>query len=127
MDDATEIFDALEFLPAPGQGVIALECRADDDATRAALAAVDHAPTRAAVTAERAFLAALGSGCDLPVGAYGRVEGDRVLLRAMLGGEEPSEAPLFGDASGPLRDAATLGRELGERLLARRERGGPAT
>jgi hydroxymethylbilane synthase len=124
IDEATQFFDAMEFLPAPGQGVIALECRADDEATHFALAAVDHAPTRAAATAERAFLAALGAGCDLPVGAYARADGDLLALRTMLGSEVLEEPPVFGDASGRLADAEALGREVAARLLAARERGG---
>lgn len=59
-----------QFVPSPGQGCVAVECRADDPATAVALAALDHAPTRHAVQAERAFLAELGSGCALPVGAH---------------------------------------------------------
>lgn len=64
-------FDVM--LPAPGQGALAVECRADDTRVRDLLAAIDHAPTRRAVTAERAFLKALGGGCSAPVGAYSRV------------------------------------------------------
>lgn len=60
-------------LPAPGQGALAVECRADDTHVRELLNAIDHAPTRRAVTAERAFLKALGGGCSAPVGAYSRV------------------------------------------------------
>lgn len=60
-------------LPAPGQGALAVECRADDTHIRDYLAAIDHAPTRRAVTAERAFLKALGGGCSAPIGAYSRV------------------------------------------------------
>ena len=60
-DAATQLFDTAEFLPAPGQGAIAIECRADDEKTRTLLAATDHAPTRAAVEAERGVLAALGA------------------------------------------------------------------
>ncbi len=57
-------------LPAPGQGALAVQCRADDDRTLEYLRALDHAPTRAAVTAERAFLAGLGGGCSSPVAAF---------------------------------------------------------
>ena len=60
------------FVPAIGQGCVAVECRADDDATMQMLAAIDHSPTRQAVEIERAFLATLGSGCSLPVGAHVR-------------------------------------------------------
>ena len=58
------------FVPAVGQGCVAVEARADDQPTTEMLAAVDHAPTRHAVEVERAFLAELGSGCTLPVGAH---------------------------------------------------------
>ncbi len=114
-DAATQIFDAGEFLPAPGQGAIAIECRADDERALALLAAADHAPTRAAVEAERGVLVALGSGCALPVGAHAVVDGDLLALRGMLAG--PGDGlPLFGDAAGPVAQAARLGRGLGERL-----------
>lgn len=62
--------DILPILPAPGQGALALECRADDDTVRQALAAIDDASTRQAVSAERAVLALLGGGCAAPIAAY---------------------------------------------------------
>jgi hydroxymethylbilane synthase len=121
----------MEFLPAPGQGVIALECRADDAETRALLIAADHAPTRAAATAERAFLAALGAGCRYPVGAFAQLDGELIALRAMIGGagvgggdaHDPDRPPVFGDASARVADAEQIGRELGLRLLAAFESG----
>ncbi|MFM7044838.1 MAG: hydroxymethylbilane synthase [Ilumatobacteraceae bacterium] len=69
-DHVAQRFDEATFVPAPGQGCVAVECRADDEMAGEALRAVDHGPTRAAVEAERAFLAELGTGCSLPVGAY---------------------------------------------------------
>lgn len=66
----TETLDIEEFVPAVGQGCVAIECRIGDADTLAALAAVDHAVTRHAVEVERAFLAELGSGCSLPVGGH---------------------------------------------------------
>jgi hydroxymethylbilane synthase len=114
--EATQIFEAAEFLPAPGQGVVALECREDDARTIAVLEAVDHESTRHAVTAERAFLARLGAGCDLPVGAFAQVDGDLITLRAMLGGT--GGTPLFGDATGQVSDAEAIGRGIAEQLLA---------
>jgi hydroxymethylbilane synthase len=65
-----EIIEADAMVPAVGQGCVAVECRRDDEGTRAALAAIDDADTRRAVVAERAFLAELGSGCSLPIGAH---------------------------------------------------------
>ncbi len=58
------------FVPSPGQGCVAVECRTDDDEVAELLAAIDHPTSRAAVEMERAFLAELGSGCSLPVAAY---------------------------------------------------------
>jgi hydroxymethylbilane synthase len=69
-DRATEVLPVERFVPAPGQGCVAVECRADDGTTAGLLAAVDHPPTRTAVEVERRFLAVLGSGCALPVGAH---------------------------------------------------------
>jgi hydroxymethylbilane synthase len=67
-----EILDLAEFVPAPGQGCVAVEHRAGDGEAAEAVAAIDHLPTREAVTVERAFLGELGSGCSLPVGAHVR-------------------------------------------------------
>ena len=69
-DRIAEILDPAEFVPAVGQGCVAVECRADDADVAGALAGIDHAATRREVQIERAFLAELGSGCSLPVGAY---------------------------------------------------------
>lgn len=82
-DRIAEVLDTAEFVPAVGQGCVALECRGDDHRRREALAVIDHRSTRAEVTVERAFLAELGAGCSLPVGAH--VDGDR--LYTFLAGE----------------------------------------
>lgn len=117
IDEATQLFEAMEFLPAPGQGTVVIECRVDDAETVSLLERVDHGPSHAASTAERAFLAALGSGCTLPVGAYAQVDGDLLMLRAMVAGDGGGP-PLFGDATGRLEEAQVIGRGLGERLLS---------
>jgi hydroxymethylbilane synthase len=83
-DRIAERLDPVRFVPAVGQGCVAVECGVDDTATRALLAAVDHPATRAAVEVERAYLATLGSGCSLPVGAH--VDGGR--LHAFLADPE---------------------------------------
>lgn len=72
-------------LPAPGQGALAIQVRADDQATGAAVAALDHAPTRRAVEAERALLAAAGGGCRAPIGALGSVADGDPVLRLRVG------------------------------------------
>lgn len=116
LGEATQLFEARELLPSPGQGAIAIECRSDDAELRALLERIDHAPTRATVTAERGVLAALGAGCNVAVGAYAEADGDLIMLRAMLGGDVPGERPVFGDATGAPHDAEALGRGLGTRL-----------
>ena len=80
---AVEPFDPEIFVPAPAQGALALELRVDDMDLRELIAPLDDAETRAAATAERAFLSGLGGGCDLPIGAFGRLTGEALLLRAM--------------------------------------------
>jgi hydroxymethylbilane synthase len=85
-DRIAERVDPSVVLPQVAQGALAVECRAEDDGTRALLAGVDDAGVRAAVTAERAYLAELGGGCNLPCGALAETGGDGwVRLEALLG------------------------------------------
>jgi hydroxymethylbilane synthase len=81
VSEVAEYLPPAIFVPSPGQGCVAVECRSDDDTTAQLLGAIDDAPTRWAVEVERAFLAELGSGCSLPVGAH--VDGQ--VLTAFLG------------------------------------------
>lgn len=103
-----------DWLPAPGQGAIAIEARADDAQTRALLAAIDHQPTRGAVEAERALLAALGGNCHSPIAVLSELVGERLMLRAALlspDGAERVEARISidpGDMQGPQALAAEL-------------------
>jgi hydroxymethylbilane synthase len=71
-------------LPAPGQGALGIQARTDDPAIGRYLQTLDHAPTRAAVTAERAFLAALGGGCSVPVAALGTITEGQLALQALV-------------------------------------------
>ncbi|NND75293.1 MAG: hydroxymethylbilane synthase [Ilumatobacter sp.] len=99
-DRITERLDVGQFVPAVGQGCVAVECRTDDAATLDALAHVDDAATRHAVEVERAFLAELGSGCSLPVG--GHVTDDMLLTFLAdpdAGLSISDEVPLAGDAT----------------------------
>ena len=106
--------DPEEWLPAPGQGAIAIECRSGDAATRALLARIDDLPSRHAVEAERALLAALGGNCHSPISVLTRPHGDSMTMRAALlspDGAERVEGELSfvpGDADGPHRLAAQL-------------------
>lgn len=118
--EVTEIIDPIQMLPAPGQGALACECRADDDATARLLAVLDDPDTRAAVTAERTLLATLEAGCSAPVGALADVvwgdDGDELWLRAVVA--DPRGAPAIRrSASGTPADAAALGARLAAELL----------
>lgn len=110
-----DILDPALLVPQVGQGALAVECRADDDAMHAVLAAIEHAPSRVAVDAERAFLAAVGGGCELPIAGHATLDDDgRVELRAMIAtfdGRRVLRASLDGD------DPVTVGRELADHLL----------
>ncbi len=104
-------------LPAPAQGAVGIEARADDLAARHLLAAIDHADTHACVLVERALLAALKADCHSPVAALATVAGDRLTLRAELLTED-GDAHVAGEASGGIGDptvGAVLARELLER------------
>lgn len=120
LEQVTEVLDPLQMLPAPGQGALAIECRADDERLLAALAKLDHAPSRAAVEAERALLARLEAGCSAPVGALAEVaegdDGDEVWLRAAVFSLDGGLS-IRHSTSGPIGDASGVGTRLAELLL----------
>jgi hydroxymethylbilane synthase len=120
-DEATEIIDPLQMLPAPGQGALACECRVDDDATTRLLERLDDSDTRAAVTAERSLLATLEAGCSAPVGALAEIaegdDGDELWLRAVVG--DVSGSPTIRlSATGKPSEAAAVGERLAVEMLA---------
>ncbi|TMB52567.1 MAG: hydroxymethylbilane synthase [Deltaproteobacteria bacterium] len=106
-----------EFLPAVGQGALALECRADDGATRALLAAVDQPAAATAVAAERAFLAAVGGDCNSAIAAHATLAGGRLTLRALVT-DPDGRRRLEERDTAPAADAEALGRTVATRLLA---------
>ncbi|HEU5197034.1 MAG TPA: hydroxymethylbilane synthase [Methylomirabilota bacterium] len=110
--------DPERFVPAVGQGIIAVEARDDDTATLARLTRLDHAATRACALAERAYLALLGASCTTPVAAHARLEGATLQMSAIVADEEGRRL-LRTSGSGPAADAASLGRGLAEELLAK--------
>ena len=120
LDEVAEAIDPLQVLPAPGQGALAVECRADDTDTLAVLAPLEDADTRACVTAERALLAALEAGCSAPVGALAEVvegeDGVELSLRGFVGSVDGS-FDLRRSLVGPVGDAESLGRRLAAVLL----------
>ncbi len=109
---------AEEFLPAVGQGALALEARAGDDAVRAALASLHDPASAACVAAERAFLSAVGGDCHTPLAAHTTIESDALTLRALVADADGRESLLEEDV-GPVAHAAALGARVAERLLAR--------
>ena len=135
IDLVSEIFEPDDMVPAPGQGALAVECRAEDGELTELLAMIDHPASRAAVTAERSLLAALEAGCSAPVGAYAefrQASPDRLQLHGVVIGVPAATRQTVGpdatagsgamvvrergeaDAAG----AARLGRELAARMLA---------
>jgi hydroxymethylbilane synthase len=114
-DAVTEVFDVETLLPAPGQGALAVECRSDDPTLARLLAALDSAPTRAAVLAERALLAALEAGCTAPVGAYAEV-GDELTLTGAVIAPDGSRI-LRSRATGSAATAESIGRQMADDLL----------
>lgn len=105
-------------VPAVGQGALALETRDDDPQTQAWLTPLHDPDTADAVAAERGFLAALGGGCTVPVGALAQVKADQVQLEALIAAPDGSQT-LRETLSGPRAEAVSLGAKLAERLLAR--------
>ncbi len=100
--------------PAPGQGALAIECRAGDQAMHAALAPLEHHDTRVAITAERTCLAALGGGCLVPIGAYCHREGDKLLLRAVVASPDGRQVVRAQQSH---TDPVKLGSQLAHHLL----------
>ncbi len=117
-DRIAERLDLDVVLPAPGQGAIAIQIRRDDARLADLTAAIDDRPTRLAVEAERAFLAASGGGCRAPIGALATAEGDQLVI---VGGYvRPDGSAVARDrVSGPAVDGRQLGAELAARLGAR--------
>lgn len=101
--------------PAPGQGALALECRAGDEAIQAAVQPLEDAPTRSAVTAERAFLAAMGGGCEAPIGAYCHPVASGELDLYAVAASGLDGALISGRMSGS--DPLALGQALARQLL----------
>jgi hydroxymethylbilane synthase len=114
----TEVLSTDDFLPAVGQGAIAIETRKNDHKTRDILAAVNHVPTAVAVTAERAFLAVLDGSCRTPIAGHALVSGDRVAFRGMV--LQSNGLRTYETArSGTIADAARIGADAGAELKSK--------
>ena len=115
---ATEVFDPGVFVPAIGQGALAIESRAEDATTNARAAKIDHGLSARAVQAERAFLARLGGGCQVPLGAHATLENGDLHLRAFLGSPDGARV-IRGERRGGRAEGEAMGRDLAEEFLAR--------
>jgi hydroxymethylbilane synthase len=121
LDRATAMLDPERFPPAPAQGAIALEIRADEPRSRDLVLPLDHLETHVAVTAERAFLRELDGSCRTPIGAFSVIEGSRLTLIGEILAPDGSQS-FRGEESGSIDEAETIGRTLGRRLI---DRAGP--
>jgi hydroxymethylbilane synthase len=112
----TQIFDEDLMLPAVGQGALGIETRADDLRTSELVAVLDHAETRACVTAERALLRELQGGCQVPLGAWGRFRGGELHLEAAVFSAGGSESVRLDETGSPA-EAAAIGIRLAQILI----------
>jgi len=112
------ILEPYDMLPAPAQGALAVECRADDEATAALLSAVDHGPTRATVTAERSLLATFNAGCTAPLGALATLDDAAGLCLDAFVATPDGSTLLRRRAAGRADDGARIGRDLALAMLA---------
>lgn len=115
---ATSVFNVDEFLPAVGQGAIAIESRRDDDRTTALVAAIGDADTETALEAERGFLALLDGSCRTPIGGHCVVTGDRISFRGLIVSPDGRTAYETSRA-GARADAAQLGADAARELRSR--------
>jgi hydroxymethylbilane synthase len=119
LDQRMAVMEAAVMLPPAGQGALGLECRASDNPMVRYLAALDHAPSRAAVTAERALVHRLGAGCRTPLGVLGRLdETGRLTLEAWLLSDD-GRTSIRHQAAAPAAEALRLGADLADELLRR--------
>lgn len=112
----TQVIPGEICLPAVGQGSLGIEIRAQDSETRRLVAALDHAPSRAAIEAERAFMKRLEGGCQVPIGALGQVDGETLRLEGIVADLDGTSA-VRDSVSGPASEATALGEKLAEKLL----------
>jgi hydroxymethylbilane synthase len=117
LDRVTEWLDPDVMLPAVAQGALAVEVRAADSFMRDLISRLDDPATSTAVRAERAFLAAIGGGCSLPIGAYATLQGNDLHLRGMIG--SPDGRMVKGECIGHTREPETVGAALAADLLSR--------
>ncbi|HTP12082.1 MAG TPA: hydroxymethylbilane synthase, partial [Bacteroidota bacterium] len=112
-----EVFSATEFLPAVGQGALAIETRDEESDAVKSIRLLDHLPTRQSTLGERALLRRLEGGCQVPIGAYGRIESGLLRLDAVITSLDGKRA-VRSSIEGPPAQSEELGTTLAEKLLA---------
>jgi hydroxymethylbilane synthase len=117
-DAVAQVLEPPQWLPAAGQGALAIIARQDDTATLQLLEDLDHAPTRAATAAERAFLARLEGGCQIPIGALAVIENGVLALRGLVASLDGTTI-IRGEIEGDPGDATRLGEELARQLVGK--------
>ncbi len=117
-DAITEVLPTTVMLPAPGQGALAIGCRADDSLVHSLLHPLHHAETAACVTAERAFLSGLGGGCQVPVAAYAETHDETLHLWGLVASDDGHDVIRVGNR-GSVHEAASVGHRLAEQAQAR--------
>ncbi len=116
-DRITDIISTKQSLPAIGQGAIGIECRSDDEYVNALLAPLNHPDTALRLTAERAQNTRLNGGCQIPIGGYAELQGDKIYLRGLIG--FPDGSKIFrAEKQGNHQDAEAIGTAVAEDLLA---------
>lgn len=117
-DKITEILDFDKSLPAVGQGALGIESRSDDEFTTTVVSVLNHPATAAAIIAERAFMRRLEGGCQVPIGAYGRLEGEELVLDGLVASLTGTTI-LRDQVRGSADDAVALGQKLAAMLVER--------
>lgn len=116
-DRITDIISTKQSLPAIGQGAIGIECRSDDEYVNTLLAPLNHPHTALRLTAERAQNTRLNGGCQIPIGGYAELQGDKIYLRGLIG--FPDGSKIFrAEKQGNHQDAEAIGTAVAEDLLA---------
>ena len=118
LDRITQYFDSTDFIPSPGQGALAVVSKENKKELNTLLAQMNHRPTIAAITAERAFSSAVGGGCKMPIGAYAECINDTITLYAMLGSLDAKHM-IKDSLQGNIDNPNDLGKTLAKNLLSR--------
>jgi hydroxymethylbilane synthase len=115
-DKISFIFDPAVFIPAPAQGALGIQTRADDDETNEIIAAIDDENARTTTTTERKILTTMQCGCHAPVGAYAEIDGENIHIRAFISDLE-SENFISRELTGQVKDAEKLAEKIAKELL----------